>query len=146
MRKFEPVKNAPVDTILPVRGTEQSAGYDFYAPCDIFVPAHGCSKLVFFNVKAKMPSNEYLKQYIRSSLAVKHDVDLLTSGVIDADYYGNEETDGNIAARFINHGAQDYIIRKGERCMQGIFMEYKTVSNDKTLGKRKGGYGSTGKE
>jgi len=120
-------------------------GYDFYAPQDIVVPAHGKSELVFFNVKAYMAPDEWLYMRIRSGLATKHEIMLETSGVIDADYYNNPNNDGNIATVFRNHGDQDFLIQKGERCCQGIFMKYLVVENDKSLGARRGGYGSTGK-
>ena len=144
-RFFEPVFGAPADTKLPVRGSEYAAGYDFYAPENIVIPAHGKSKLVFFNVKAKMEHDDVLYMRIRSGLATKHELMLETSGVIDADYYSNQTTDGNIATVFRNNSDEDYVIEKGERCCQGIFLKYLTADDDKTLGKRRGGYGSTGK-
>lgn len=145
MRKFYPVKNAPADTILPKRGSKFSAGYDFFAPYDIPVPANSCTKLVFLNIKAKMPSNEYLQLVIRSSMAVKHGIVLETSGVIDADYFGNPENDGNIGVKFRNNSDRNYLIKKGERCCQGIFIQYSTVEDDDVDNERTGGYGSTGK-
>lgn len=59
MRKFAPVKGAPADTILPKRGSKYSAGYDFYAPCDIVVRAHSMSKLIMFNVKCYIIPGSY---------------------------------------------------------------------------------------
>lgn len=144
-RGFEPVHGAPEDTILPVRGSDKAAGYDFYAPNDILVPAHGKSELVFFNVKAYMEPDEFLYMRIRSGMATKHEIMLETSGVIDADYYGNPTTDGNIATVFRNNSNVSYTIKKGERCCQGIFIKYLTVDDDNSLGARRGGYGSTGK-
>ena len=120
--RFEPVKYASADTKLPERKTKYAAGYDFYAPHDM-----------------------YLQLRIRSSLAVHHDIVLETSGVVDADYYGNIDNDGNIAAKFRNHGDDFYRIQKGERCMQGIFMRYGITDDDRAAGIRGGGYGSTGK-
>ncbi len=144
VRGFEPTKNAPQDTLLPVRGSEKCAGYDFYAPCDIVIPAKGRTENIFLNVKAYMQDDEYLQIKIRSSLAVKHSIVLETSGVIDADYYGNETTDGNISVVLRNNGDKKYVIKKGERICQGIFFKYLTVDNDKSLGARRGGFGSTG--
>lgn len=143
--RFEPVKYAPADTKLPERKTKYAAGYDFYAPRDIIIPPHGDSGLVWFDVKAAMPHDMYLQLRIRSSLAVHHDIVLETSGVVDADYYGNIDNDGNIAAKFRNHGDDFYRIQKGERCMQGIFMRYSITDDDRAAGIRGGGYGSTGK-
>lgn len=144
-RGFEPVNGAPSDTKLPVRGSDGAAGYDFFAPCDILVPAHGKTDLIFFNVKAYMQPDEWLYQRIRSGLGTKHCIMLETSGVIDYDYYSNPTTDGNIATVFRNHGDEDYVIKKGERCCQGIFLKFLKADNDISLGARRGGYGSTGK-
>lgn len=144
MIRFEAVKNAPLDTQLPKRSTQCSAGYDFYAPKDIIVPANGATELVFLNIKAMMPSNIYLQMIIRSSLAVKHNIVLETSGVIDADYYGNKDNDGNIGIKLRNNGDKNYFIKKGERIAQGVFLQYYLTDDDNAEGTRNGGYGSTG--
>lgn len=143
--RFEPVKGAPFGTKLPVRGTKSAAGYDFYAPYDIAVPAHGLSKLVHFNIKAIMPQDMFLFLRIRSGLAVKHGLMVHCSGIIDADYANNIDNDGNIGAMFINSSDEEYVIKKGERCMQGIFLRYGITDNDNASGARGGGYGSSGK-
>lgn len=144
MIRFEAVKNAPIDTIVPKRSTKGSAGYDFYAPCDVLVSANSCTELIFLNIKAMMPSNIYLQMIIRSSLAVKHNIVLETSGVIDADYYGNEDNDGNIGIKLRNNSDKNYFIKKGERIAQGVFLQYYLTDDDNAEGTRNGGYGSTG--
>lgn len=143
--RFEPVKGAPLDTKLPMRGTKSAAGYDFYAPYDIVVPAHGLSKLAHFNIKAIMPQDMFLFLRIRSGLAVKHGLMVHCSGIIDADYANNPDNDGNIGAMFINSSDEEYIIKKGERCMQGVFLRYGITDSDNASGDRGGGYGSSGK-
>lgn len=147
MRQFFPVKNAPEDTILPKRGTKNSAGHDFYAAEDIHCPAHGLSKLSFTNVKVAMHDNEYLAVMMRSSLAVKHGLQVAQGvAVIDADYFGNPDNDGNIGIAIVNNSDKDYIIKKGERFCQGIFQAYSVVDNDDVTEERVGGYGHTGKK
>ena len=143
---FRPVVDAPADTKLPKRGTMYSAGYDFYAPERIVIPAHGCTGLIFFNVKARFPGFMYLKLFIRSSIAVKHSIMLETSGVIDSDYYENPDNDGNIGVKFRNNSDVDFVIEKGERCFQGIFHRYFITIDDESENVRVGGYGSTGKK
>lgn len=143
-RGFEIVKNAPADTILPHRSTKGSAGYDFYAPYDIILTPHSCSKLVFLNVKAYMQPDEKLQMYIRSSLAVKSNITLETSGLIDSDYYSNPDNDGNIGVKFRNNGDAPIIITKGTRCCQGVFGKYLIADGDDVNETRTGGYGSTG--
>lgn len=143
--RFEPVKGAPLDTKIPMRGTKSAAGYDFYAPYDIVVPPHGLSKLVHFNIKAIMPQDMFLFLRIRSGLSVKHGLMVHCSGIIDADYANNPDNDGNIGAMFINSSDEEYVIKKGERCMQGIFLHYGITDGDNASGNRGGGYGSSGK-
>lgn len=46
MIKFLPTADAPESTRLPQRSTKFSAGYDFYAPTDIFIPAGSEIKLI----------------------------------------------------------------------------------------------------
>lgn len=144
VRGFELVKDAPADTILPRRSTKGSAGYDFYAPYDIILTPHSCSKLVFLNVKAYMQPDEKLQMYIRSSLAVKSNITLETSGLIDSDYYSNPDNDGNIGVKFRNNGDAPIIITKGTRCCQGVFGKYLVADGDDVNETRTGGYGSTG--
>lgn len=94
----------------------------------------------------KMPSNFYLAIVVRSSLAIKHGLQIAQgTAVIDSDYYGNEANDGNIGIAFVNNSSVDYVIKKGERCCQGIFQQYYVVDGDDADGVRAGGYGSTGK-
>lgn len=144
MRQFKVVKDAPKDTVLPKRGTLLSAGYDFYAPHSIYIPAHQDSETVWLNVKAIMEADEWLEMRNRSGLYAKHNISLSCSGVIDADYADNEENDGNIGVRFRNNSDTDFVINKGERCCQGIFHKYYVTDDDYVVSKRNGGYGSTG--
>lgn len=140
MIKFLPTIDAPANTKLPQRSTQFSAGYDFYAPTDIFVPAGGESVLVPLNIKAIMPGDMVLMLFIRSSLAVKFNLSLVNSvGIIDSDYANN------IGVKFRNNGSETIIIREGERCAQGIIVRYCVTSDDEASAVRGGGYGSTGR-
>ena len=67
-------------------------------------------------------------------------------GVVDADYYNNEDNEGEIAFAFYNISDVPVIIGKGEKLGQGMFVEYKDVTNytDQEVEERKGGFGSTG--
>ncbi|MGM9520093.1 MAG: dUTP diphosphatase [Phascolarctobacterium sp.] len=144
LRYFEPVKDAPTDTILPKRKTKNAAGYDFYSPCDFVVPAKGTSETIYFGVKAHMLHNEFLQLIIRSGLSIHHGVLLACSGVIDADFANNPDNDGNIAAKFFNTSNEDYHVKKGDRVCQGIFMKYYRTHDDDG-GEAVRGYGSTGR-
>lgn len=142
--KFLPTIDAPAGTKLPQRSTQFSAGYDFYAPCDILVPAHGESELIPFNIKALMPGDYFLMLKIRSGLSVKYNLSLACSGVIDCDYCDNADNDGNIGIIIGNNGDVNYVIKKDERCAQGIFLRYGVTVDDDVKALRSGGYGSTG--
>lgn len=144
MIKFEKVSYAPADTKLPTRKTADSAGYDFYLPCDVVIKPYGFSKIIQTGVKAKMNRGDVLKLYIRSSIGLMRHVTLANNvGIIDADYYNCADNEGNIGLVLQNNSHKWQRFKKGERIMQGIFSEYKRVANDNTTGERKGGIGST---
>lgn len=129
---------------LPIRKTLHSAGYDFVAPCNILIPAHGHSEAIVTGVKAYMQEDEVLNLYIRSSLAYKHGLILVNCvGVIDSDFYNNEDNEGNIGFKLYNTSDVPVLITKGERVMQGMFVKYLVADNCNSDDIRKGGIGST---
>ena len=150
MIKFEFVdekfRDSGANYKLPERKTKSSAGYDFFAPHDFTIPAGGTTPLIKMGVKAIMPQDMYLGIHIRSSLAAKHDIIIVNlEPIIDADYAGNEENDGNIMLKFRNLGNKYYEVKQGDRICQGIFKKYFITEDDNADGERVGGYGSTGK-
>ena len=89
-------KHPEIDIQLPKRGDSRSAGYDFYAPCDLEIYPNE-KILVFSDVKAYMQEDEVLLLYVRSSLGIKCGVVLSNgTGVIDSSYYNNPSNNGNI--------------------------------------------------
>lgn len=143
MRKFEVVKNCPFPVKLPVRSTAGSAGYDFYAPYP-FVIDPGQSLVVKTWVKAMMPKDNFLRIFARSSWNTKKKIFVTCSGIIDSDYYGNPNNDGNILIQFTNRGNEPFQVNEGERIAQGIFLPFLLTDDDEADGKRIGGIGSTG--
>ena len=130
---------------LPERSTKNSAGYDFYAMEDIICKPREIT-MVKTGIKAKMEDNEVLLLFNRSSNPKKKGLIILNGvGVVDADYYGNEENDGEIAGLFYNMRDEDVVINAGDKIMQGIFVKYAITEDDKAEGERTGGFGSTGK-
>ena len=82
----------------------------------------------------------------RSSNPKKKNLILINGvGVVDADYYNNEDNEGEIAFAFYNLSAIPVTIQKGEKLGQGMFTVYKDVTNytDEDVEERKGGFGST---
>lgn len=145
-RGFEIVQNFKMENIsIPTRKTNKSAGYDIEAAEDKLIKA-GEIAIIATGLKAYMQDDEYLGIHIRSSLAFKKHLNLVNSqGVIDADYYNNEDNEGHIMIGLINFGKEDVQIIKGMRIAQGIFYKFLTVDNEKNINiVRTGGFGSTG--
>lgn len=131
------------DFDLPSRSTKKSAGYDFFAPSDFIIKKGECLK-IFTGVKACMEERDVLYLYIRSSFVIKYGLVLKNSvGVIDSDYYNNPDNEGNIIFVIENTSDNDFEIKKGTRFAQGVFMNYLTIDDDNSFGKRNGGIGST---
>ena len=148
MVKFEKVKRMEEDIKLPERSTLNSAGYDFFAIEDIIFNPETITR-VFTGVKCELMSNQVLILANRSSNPSKKGLVLLNGiGVIDADYYGNPDNDGEIAFEFYNMLDELVEIKKGEKLGQGLILKFDKVEDDyisdpyKT---RSGGFGSTGK-
>lgn len=148
LRGFEKIaKYADVDFQMPERKTQKSAGYDFCLPEDVVLEP-GKLQLVPTGVKAYMQDDEYLGMHIRSSMAVKKSIMLVNNvGIIDADYYNNEDNEGHIMLALLNMGSEPVALPKGERVAQGIFYNYLVADGDADAEKavRGGGFGSTSK-
>ncbi|MBR2290138.1 MAG: dUTP diphosphatase [Clostridia bacterium] len=134
---------------LPVRKTAHSAGYDIEAAEDCVIPAFKPGMkptLVKTGLKAYMEPDEMLCLYNRSSNPGKKGLILANSvGIVDSDYYGNEDNDGHIMFAFFNVKDTDTEIKKGDAIGQAIFQKFLTVDEDAATGERKGGFGSTSK-
>jgi dUTP pyrophosphatase len=152
MIKFEKAKGFENQDIkLPVRSSKDSNGYDFYANETVVVPsypkytiiAHGSVKpvMVSTGVTAQFPDDVALLILDRSSNPIKRGLSLANSvGDIDSGYFPME-----IKGMFYNFSDQYYVINKGDRIMQGIFVPFLLTSDDQAKGKRDGGFGSTGR-
>ena len=62
-------------------------------------------------------------------------------------FYPNDgsDNDGNIGIRLFKLGTEPYIIKKGDRIGQGMFINYLVADNGNTNNIRNGGFGSTNK-
>lgn len=153
MRRFEYVNRVTSngfntivpDFPLPKRSTLNSGAYDFFAMED-FTLLPGKITYVATGVKAKMLDDEILILANRSSNPKKKGI-ILSSGIniIDSDYYGCTENDGEISLIIQNITDNPITIKKGEKTIQGYFTKYLITDNDNANGERKGGFGSTGK-
>ena len=129
---------------LPVRGTIRSAGYDFCIPFKAVLQP-GEELLFPTGIRCKMDEDVVLLCVVRSSIGIKKGLHLCNQvGVIDSDYY-NAKNEGHIITALVNRGDKDFVINKGDRIVQGIFVEYHTADEEAVTTKRTGGFGSSNK-
>jgi len=132
---------------LPAYETELAAGADLRAAVTENAPltlSPGHRALVPTGLCMAIPAGYEVQIRPRSGLAYKHGITCLnTPGTIDADYRGE------VKVLLINHGHDDFIIRRGERIAQMIVapitqpaFELVTELDDTARGA--GGFGSTG--
>ena len=149
-RGFEVAKGyEDLDIHMPVRKTKKSAGYDVEAACDTVIPpfTSGCKPtLIHTGLKAYCKDDEWFMLANRSSNPGKKHLVLANGiGVIDADYYGNVDNDGEFMFAYFNMSDSDVVIKKGEVIGQVVFQKFLIVDNDSAEGERTGGFGSTSK-
>lgn len=133
------------DISIPQRSTIGSAGYDIRSPIDINLHPNK-TYLIPTGIKCFMDKNIVLQLYIRSSMAIKHNLILLNSvGIVDSDFASNEDNDGHIHICIKNNGNEIYKINIGDKIAQGVFTKYLMTDDDNAHGIRNGGVGSTGK-
>ena len=131
---------------LPQRATIGSAGYDFFAPLDITIPA-GTSIVIPTGIRCGIDPGGMLGLYPRSGLGFKYRLRLNnTVGIIDSDYFYSDN-EGHIQAKLSNENTEGKIVqlKAGEAYIQGIFTQYGITYDDNTTGVRNGGFGSTTK-
>ncbi len=129
---------------LPRRATKGSAGYDFFAPCDIILPGQKTC-LVPTGIRVEMIDSYVLLLFPRSSLGFKYRMQLDNSvGVIDSDYY-HADNEGHIFLKFTNDSKQEKTIevKAGQGLAQGIFIPFGIVEEEEVTTMRTGGFGST---
>ena len=133
---------------LPAYETTGSAGMDLRAAVPEDAPLTlqpGSRMLVPTGLKISLEPGWEAQVRPRSGLALKHGITCLNSpGTIDSDYRGE------VGVILINHGADPFVIRRGERIAQmviaahaqAIIAEVDTL--DETV-RGTGGFGSTGR-
>lgn len=140
--KFETVSRI-YDIKLPERATKNSAGYDFFAPEMVTLPAKQLTR-VMTGVKCELEPDMALVLTNRSSNPSKKGLILANGiGVVDADYYNNPTNEGEIGFEFYNMTDKDVIIAQNEKIGQGIIITYHKVEGDNATNTRDGGFGST---
>ena len=100
--------------------------------------------LVPTGIKCQLDEGTYLELSVRSSCPLKYWLVLANSvGIIDSDYYNNEDNEGHIYFQMINFSPFSIRLLRGDCIGQEIIKPYLITDDDTANGKRKGGFGST---
>ena len=133
---------------LPAYQSAHAAGLDLLAAVPESAPlvlAPGKHAMVPTALAIALPEGFEAQVRPRSGLAAKHGVTVLNSpGTIDADYRGE------IQVILINHGAEAFAIRRGERIAQMVIAPVvqaalMPVTSLSETDRGSGGFGSTGR-
>jgi dUTP pyrophosphatase len=126
--------------------TEHAAGADLFACLDEEVTLlPGQRALVGSGCAIELPVGWEAQVRPRSGLALKHGVTVLNSpGTIDADYRGE------VKVLLINHGAEPFVVRSGERIAQLVVAtvaqaQWEEAAELGATARGDGGYGHTGR-
>ncbi|MGI6452061.1 MAG: dUTP diphosphatase [Syntrophomonadaceae bacterium] len=133
------------DLPLPHYMTAGASGLDVYAANekDQVIPPGG-RLLVPTGFALAIPEGWEAQIRPRSGLAIKHGITLLnTPGTIDSDYRGE------IKVIVINLGDKEYILKRGERIAQMVFLRIEKVELAESeflleTARGEGGFGHTG--
>jgi dUTP pyrophosphatase len=128
---------------LPAYATSGAAGMDIVSAEDVTI-APGARHAVATGLAVAIPHGYEIQVRPRSGLALKHGITVPNApGTIDSDYRGE------VKAILINHGAEPFEIRRGDRVaqlvvapvVQGAWLE---VAELDATARGEGGFGSTG--
>ncbi len=128
---------------LPSYATPGAAGMDVVAAEDLDL-APGQRHAVATGFRVAIPEGYEIQVRPRSGLAFKHGISVPnTPGTIDSDYRGE------LKILLINHGAETFAIRRGERIAQLVpaavtLAAFDEVEQLEDTHRGAGGFGSTG--
>ena len=131
---------------LPRYMTQHAAGMDLYAELDNDLTINpGERALILTGIALAVPDGYEAQIRPRSGLALRYGITLVNSpGTIDSDYRGE------IGLIVINHGAEPFIVKNGDRIAQMVFARFaratlrEATELDETV-RNSGGFGHTGK-
>lgn len=134
---------------IPERKTRHSAGYDVVTPVD-FVLHPGEQITIPTGIKAYFAPEEmgryHLQLFVRSSVGIQRGVVMSNqTGIIDADFYNNEDNEGDMLIALRNMSDNTATFKAGDRIIQAVWMAHYTTDDDHAEGVRTGGVGSTDK-
>lgn len=129
---------------LPAYATSGAAGMDVLSAEDV-VLTPGMRHAVATGLSMAIPEGYEIQVRPRSGLAFKHGVTVPnTPGTIDSDYRGE------LKVLMINHGSEDFVIKRGERVAQLVLAPVTQARWDEVeklddTDRGSGGFGSTGR-
>lgn len=128
---------------LPAYATHGAAGMDVLSAEDVTL-APGARHAVATGLSVAIPPGYEIQVRPRSGLALKHGITVPnTPGTIDSDYRGE------LKVILINHGAEDFVIARGDRVAQLVLAPVTQAAWDEVesldeTARGAGGFGSTG--
>lgn len=145
MKTIDVICKAADSEFLPVYSSAEAAGADIRACIEEdMIIRSGERALVPTGLFIELPAGYEAQIRPRSGLAIKNGISLVNSpGTIDSDYRGE------IRIIMINHGAEDFVIRRGDRIAQMVIApvlrgNFITAENLGETERGTGGFGSTG--
>ena len=140
------IKKLHDDSIIPTKGTEESAGYDLYAYLDEDKLAinPGETKMINIGISIEIPKGYFAGIFARSGIASKRNLRPANcTGVIDSDYRGE------VKVPIYNDSNEVQYIENKERVAQMIILPYLDVTfnikdNLSESNRSNDGFGSTG--
>lgn len=137
------IKKLDKEAILPCYAQKSDAGMDLFSTSEhILKPSERC--LVSTGLSFEIPEGYEAQIRPRSGLALKKGISLVnTPGTIDAGYRGE------IGVIVINHGNEDFEIKKGDKIAQAVINKFEVgeieeVEELSESERGEGGFGSTG--
>lgn len=133
---------------LPAYETPGAAGCDLRAAIaegETLTLAPGARAMVPTGLAIALPAGWEAQVRARSGLAAKFGVGVVNApGTIDADYRGE------IKVILINHGTDDFVVRRGDRIAQMVVApvwqaRFEEASSLDETARGEGGFGSTGR-
>lgn len=127
---------------LPSKADKYAAGWDFFTPEDISLPA-GKLTLIPLGVKISFAPSTVLILMEKSGIASRTDL-ILKAGVVDSNYRGE------VKALYYNAGKEEFKFSAGEKVVQGLLVPLagdcivETDELDYTE-RNENGFGSTGR-
>ena len=139
------VKTTSPNVILPTRGSNGAAGYDFYSNEEFSIIINpGESAMIHTGICIEIPHGYFGAIFPRSGLATKNGLRLSNCvGVIDEDYIGE------CMVPIYNDSNERQVISQKSRIAQLVILPYEEIVFHKVdelsnSNRNNGGFGSTG--